>query len=97
MAYLKNINDGCEISIYIQPNASKTEIVGEHNGMLKVKVQSPPVEGAANAQCLKFFADLLGVSKSKVKIIKGEKSRLKTILICEKKSDEIKEILDKLK
>jgi len=53
-----------------------------HGDELKVRLTSPPVEGAANKLCAEFFAKLFGVAKSKVVIIAGEKSRHKTIRVA---------------
>jgi len=70
------------ISIRITPNASKDEISGrEEDGRLKIKIQSPPVDGAANRRLIEFLAKSVGVSKSKVRIIRGDKSRNKIIEI----------------
>ena len=70
------------IAIRITPNASKDEISGrEEDGRLKIKVQSPPVDGAANRRLIEFLAKSVGVSKSKVRIIRGDKSRNKIIEI----------------
>ena len=70
------------IAIRITPNASKDEISGrEEDGKLKIKIQSPPVDGAANRRLIEFLAKSVGVSKSKVRIIRGDKSRSKIIEI----------------
>lgn len=73
-----------KITLYIQPGAKKSEVAGEHDGMVKLRISAPPVEGAANEAVIKFTAQLLGLSKSSVKLIKGEKSRIKTIEFDEK-------------
>lgn len=70
--------------MYLQviPNATRNEIVGRsENGEYKVKIQSPPVDGAANKNLLKFIASTVGVSKSKARIVSGLKSRKKIIEI----------------
>ena len=75
------------ISIYAQPGAKKSEVVGwvaDENGKprLKVKIQSPPVEGAANEELLRFLKKLwkpLGLKR--VHLIQGEKSREKTVQV----------------
>jgi len=70
------------ITIRITPNASKDEILGrEEDGRLKIKIQSPPVDGAANKRLIEFLAKTVGVPKSKVRIIHGDKSRNKIIEI----------------
>jgi len=71
----------------VTPRGSKNQIVGWNAGVLSVKITAPPVEGAANAAVVKFIADLLGVAKSRVRIVSGEKSRDKSLAI-EGMSDE---------
>ena len=67
------------IKIHVQPMASKNEVVGVHDGSLKVRLTSPPVEGAANTLLLKFIAKTLGIAKSQIDIVSGEKSRHKRL------------------
>ena len=68
-------------NVHIQPRASRNEICGLHDGSLKIRLTSPPVEGAANRLCTEFLAKLLGLAKSRVTIVAGEKSRHKTIRV----------------
>ncbi|MFC1490757.1 DUF167 domain-containing protein [Candidatus Latescibacterota bacterium] len=71
-----------KVNIHIIPNASRNEITGQtDSGEYKVKVQSPPVDGAANKNLVKFISALVGVSKSKVRIVSGLKSRKKILEI----------------
>lgn len=66
-------------SVKAVPRASKTEIAGEHDGALKIRIASPPVEGAANEELIRFLAKTFGVAKSAIQIITGEQSTQKTI------------------
>ena len=68
-------------SVQIQPRARKSEVIGVHDGRLKVKVSAPPVDGAANEELIKVFAKLLSVPKSKIEILSGEKSKQKVIQV----------------
>lgn len=79
MLNTKKVSDGVIFQIKVQPGASRADISQVEEGALKVKLTSPPVEGAANEQCLKLLAKALGVSKSSLSISKGEKSRSKWI------------------
>ena len=56
-AYLRQTASGVELSLLVQPRASRTRVVGEHDGRLKVAVASPPVDGAANDALLEFLAE----------------------------------------
>lgn len=69
------------IMVRVVPRASKTEIAGEIGGAVKVRVASPPVDGAANAELIKLFAKTLGVAKSNVEIVSGHASKTKQIRI----------------
>lgn len=73
--------DGIILNLHIQPRASRNEICGIQDNALKVRLTSPPVDGAANKLCCEFLAKLFGVSKSSVNIISGETSRHKRVRI----------------
>ena len=68
-------------AVRVVPRASKSEIVGEHDGALKVRVASPPVDGAANQELIKLLAKTFGVSKTDVEIVGGHASKIKQIKI----------------
>lgn len=70
------------LRLHVTPRGSRNEIVGWREGVLCVKITAPPVEGAANAAIVKFIADSLGVRKSQVELVSGDKSREKTLRIC---------------
>lgn len=73
------------LNLYIQPGASKTEWAGTfgegESAVPKLRLKSPAVEGKANQALLKFLAEEYDVSVSQVKLIRGEKSRFKTVQI----------------
>lgn len=68
-------------TVRVITRASKSEVVGEHDGNLKVRISSPPVDGAANSELVRLFAKTLGVSKSAVSIVSGHSSKTKQIRI----------------
>lgn len=63
------------------PKSSKSEIVGEHDGALKVKIKSPPIEGAANTELIKVLSKYFNVSKTTIEILSGQTSKTKLIKI----------------
>ncbi|CNI02105.1 conserved hypothetical protein [Yersinia kristensenii] len=73
--------DGLALKLYIQPKASRDQIVGLHGDELKVAITAPPVDGQANAHLVKFIAKQFRVAKSQVIIEKGELGRHKQIKI----------------
>lgn len=69
------------LNVLIQPRSSKTEIAGRHGETLKIRLTSPPVEGAANEQCRSLLSKVLKVPKKNIEIISGLKSRTKKLKI----------------
>ena len=74
-------DDGVTVRVLVQPRASRTHFAGIIDGAVKVRLTSPPVDGAANALCIEFFAKLLKISKNSVVISSGLTSRRKTLHI----------------
>lgn len=81
MSWLRAVEAGCELAVHIQPGASKSEVAGEHGEALKIRIHARPVEGAANAALMEFLAARLGIARGAVTIVRGEKSRQKTVRV----------------
>lgn len=71
--------DRVRFRVHVQPRASKTEIAGVHGTALKVRLHSPPVDGAANEELVSFLANSFGVPKRSVRIVSGLSARGKTV------------------
>lgn len=78
---IKSYKAGIQFAAAIQPRASRNQILGIHNHCLKIKLTSPPVDGAANQACIKFLAKAFGISPSRISIVKGETNKNKIIQI----------------
>ncbi|MCM8539248.1 MAG: DUF167 domain-containing protein [Lentisphaeraceae bacterium] len=87
--------NGLTVCLYVKPGAKNSVLDGIFDGRLKVKIASPPVDGKANKALIKFLSALCGISKSRVLLVKGEKSRKKDILLQVDPSD-IEIVLAKL-
>ena len=79
--WIRPHENGAILSLYIQPGASRSEISGEHDGRLKLKIKAPPRDGEANENLIEFIAALLGLSKKSVHLLSGESSRQKSLLV----------------
>jgi uncharacterized protein (TIGR00251 family) len=89
--------DGIVLTLNIQPRSSRNEVCGVHGDALKVRLTSPPVDGAANKLCREFLADLFAVPKSAVEIISGETSRHKRVRIDGGDAAKLQQIIDGIK
>ncbi|MBF0120489.1 MAG: YggU family protein [Desulfobacterales bacterium] len=78
--FIQENSEGITFKVFVQPKASKNEIVGIHGDALKIKITAPPVDGSANKMCIEYLSKYLGTKKSSLKIVSGETSRTKYIL-----------------
>ncbi len=73
--------DGIVIEVKVEPRSSKKGISGVMDNVLKVKLTAPPVEGEANEQLIEVIAELAGVRKSDIRILRGLSSKRKVVEI----------------
>jgi uncharacterized protein len=75
-------NEGSvEFRIRVSPRASKSGIVGEFDGDLKVRIAAPPVDGAANEEVVRLIAKAFERSRADVAIVAGHASKTKRIRV----------------
>lgn len=74
--------DSIVFKVQVVPRASRSEIVGEHNGALRIRIAAPPVDGAANEELVKLLARALRVPRSAVEITAGHSAKLKTVRVA---------------
>jgi uncharacterized protein (TIGR00251 family) len=72
-------NGSLTFTVRVVPRASRTEIVGEHDGALRVRIAAPPIDGAANEELVRTLAKAFNVPRSAVEITAGHTSRLKHV------------------
>ena len=70
-----------KIKVRVQPNSSKISIIVDEDESIKIYLNSPPVDGKANSECIKILSKKLKIPKSQIEIIKGHKNREKTLII----------------
>jgi uncharacterized protein (TIGR00251 family) len=69
------------LRVHVQPRASQEGIEGVHGDRLRLRVSAPPVEGAANARVIAVLAELLGIPRGALTVMRGAKSRDKDLVI----------------
>ena len=78
------------------PRASKPGIAGTRDGALLVRLQSPPVEGAANTELIQILSDALDVPRRSISIVAGERSRQKRVRIEGVSEDDVSRLLGRV-
>ena len=68
------------ITVKVQPRASRSEPAGRLGDAWKLRV-APPVDGKANQECIRLLAELAGVPRTAVRIVRGESARTKIVEI----------------
>lgn len=76
-----NPGESCTIKVRVQPKSSRNQVGGFQDGALRVRVTAAPTEGQANAAVIALLAKTLGVSKSRLGIIRGYSSRDKVVSV----------------
>lgn len=79
LPFLHSTPHGVRIEVLVQPRASRSRLVGVHDGRLKIQLAAPPVDGEANAALIELLARLLGVPRRDLSLASGETSRRKTV------------------
>jgi uncharacterized protein (TIGR00251 family) len=73
---------GVELDLLVQPRASRSRVLGEHGGRLRIALAAPPVDGEANAALVELLAGALGVRRGEVTVVRGATGRRKTVRIA---------------
>ena len=82
------------IRVRLTPRSGRNEIVGWRDGLLRVRVTAPPIEGKANAALERLVAKALGVPKSAVSIVSGARGREKTVAMAGISQAEVETLLE---
>ena len=70
---------GVRLTVQVVPNAKKTEVIGELEDALKLRLHAPPVDGKANEALIRFLAERLQVAKSAIHLTHGQTARRKIL------------------
>ncbi len=70
---------GVRVTVHVQPRAARTELAGVHGTALKVRLNAPPVDGAANDALVRFLAERFGVPRRAVRVVSGHAARTKIV------------------
>jgi uncharacterized protein (TIGR00251 family) len=72
---------GLTFAVRIVPRASRSEIAGEYDGALRIRIAAPPVEGAANRELIRLLARIFKLPQNAVAIVSGAGSKSKVVRI----------------
>ena len=83
------------VDVHVVPRASRSAILGVHDGRIKVSLDAPPVDGEANAALIAFFAKALKRPKRDVQLVRGDTSRQKTLALRGVSEAEVRALVER--
>jgi uncharacterized protein (TIGR00251 family) len=86
---------GVRFDVRVQPRASRTEVMRERDGSLRIRLAAPPVDGAANEALIELLADRLRVPKRNIRIVAGVAARRKVVEVDGVSPDQVLALQDR--
>lgn len=83
------------VTVKAHPRAKRTGIAGRLGEAWKLDLAAPPVDGKANEECVRWFAEVAGVARSRVRIVSGATGRMKVVEVEGVAQDELERRLGK--
>jgi uncharacterized protein (TIGR00251 family) len=87
--------DVCSFGVSVKTSSRNNRIAGAENGLLKIEVSAPPVEGKANTAVTKLIAQSLDIAPSRVSIVSGSKSKKKRIAVSGIDPESVRRLVDR--
>ena len=84
---------GLTFAVRIVPRASRSEIAGEYNGALRIRIAAPPVAGAANRELIRLLAKIFKLPQNAVEIVSGTASKSKIVRIAGADSARLEQLI----
>lgn len=91
--FVRDVPDGCTVSVRVHPGAKKNAVIGLHGGSLKIALTAPPVEGRANEALIAFAAEQLKLPRARVALIAGQSGRSKVLRVTGRSAAEVQAAL----
>jgi len=94
MSWCLEVSDGLLLTIRVVPNAKTNGVAGiQEDGSLRIRIQSPPVEGKANKALIGFLAHMLDLPLRSITIQSGTRGRNKRILIKGARLEDVEDLM----
>ena len=80
-SFLRETAGGVVLILKVIPRSSVNAVAGIQADALKLKITAPPVDSAANAEVVRFLAEILEVPRGAVQLLRGATSRHKQVRV----------------
>lgn len=96
MIHFTSVDGDITFSVRVQPRASRSGVAGEMDGALKVRLNSPPVDGEANDELVRLLAKIFSIPRARITLLSGQTSRSKLIRLEGVSAESFEEVIYKL-
>jgi uncharacterized protein (TIGR00251 family) len=86
--------NGTVVTVRATPRSSKSGLDGVFGDALRVRIRCAPVDGKANKELVETLSDAFSIPKSRVKLVGGETSKNKRVLLEGLSIEEAKKVID---
>jgi uncharacterized protein (TIGR00251 family) len=93
MPFVCDVEGAARMTIRVQPRASRSEIVGVHGDMLKIRLAAPPVDGAANEELIRVLSSTFSLKRANLSMLSGASARTKVMLLRGRTAAQIRRTL----
>jgi uncharacterized protein len=90
---LASKDGGVTFAVRVQPRATKSGVAGELDGVLKIRLAAPPIEGQANEELIRLLAELFDAPRRRIAILSGQTSKNKVVSVSGISVDEAERVL----
>jgi uncharacterized protein (TIGR00251 family) len=88
--FVRDVADGCTVSVRVQPGAKRAAVLGLHGGAVKIALSAPPVDGKANDALVAFVAEKVGLPRARISLVSGATNRSKVLRITGRSAAEVR-------
>lgn len=79
---VRPVDDGVALAVRARTRARTTEVSGPYGDRaVKISLAAEPVDGAANEELVGFLAELFGLARGEVEVVRGRGSRSKVVRV----------------
>jgi len=80
-SYIRAAKDGLILQVIVVPRARASKLLGLYDGVPKISLAAPPIEGRANDELVSFLTEVFGLPARNIELLRGDSSRRKSVLL----------------
>lgn len=95
-SYIRPSKDGLILQVIVVPRARASKLLGLYDGIPKISLAAPPIEGRANDELVSFLKEVFDLPARNIEILRGDSSRRKSVLLRGLSIEKAAQVLESL-